>query len=89
MAWNAPNQAPQISAWDSCTLRTESPLQMETANASIERLMPIMIKSNKLIPKYLQIKSKGRAGQTKKTYPPSTCTQHAGEPCADKSRHFK
>ena len=35
------------------------------------------------------LRSKGRAGQTKKTYPPSTCTQHAGEPCADKSRHFK
>ena len=26
------------------------------------------------------LRSKGRAGQTKKTYPPSTCTQHAGEP---------
>ena len=33
-----------------------------------------MIKSNKLIPKYLQIKSKGRAGQTKKTYPLAVAT---------------
>ena len=47
--WKPPNQTPQISAWDRLTLRTDSPLQMETAKASIERLMAIRIRSNKVM----------------------------------------
>ena len=48
-AWTQPNHSPRVRAWRSVTLRTDSPLQMETAKASIERLTAIRIRSNSVI----------------------------------------
>ena len=47
--WKPPNHSPQVMAWAKLTLRTERPLQIETAKASMERLMAIRIRSNNVM----------------------------------------